>query len=391
MSRRIILLLPDPPLPFGNAAARWYYVLLRGLVARGHRVTAFVVNADPRRNAEVADLFPRPDYDLRIYTPRPRGGVMAKVGSLLRPYSYQFDPAFRRDLRAELALGFDLIQAELTWTGWPCLDVADRSVLNIHSLYGVDLSQAPAASPADRLRRARVFQAERSLIRHFPTITTLTPRLTADVARISPRSTVHTVPLALDLALYPFDADGPSNPHPVVSLIGSFNWEPTYSAGRRLLTRLWPEIVRQVPDARLQIIGRSARAALAGEAPGPGVTVHEDVPDTIPYFRSTDVLLYAPGPATGMKVKVLEAFALGVPVVTNTDGVEGIPALDGQHAGLADDDLGLISRTVSLLNNPSSRQHLRQSARQLVSSHCDPSTILDLLEPIHASLAHRSR
>ena len=44
---RIVLVMIEPPLPFGNAAARWYYVLLRGLVARGHRVTAFAACSKP--------------------------------------------------------------------------------------------------------------------------------------------------------------------------------------------------------------------------------------------------------------------------------------------------------------------------------------------------------
>ena len=40
---RVVVVMVEPPLPFGTAAARWYYVLLRGLVERGHRVTAFAV------------------------------------------------------------------------------------------------------------------------------------------------------------------------------------------------------------------------------------------------------------------------------------------------------------------------------------------------------------
>ena len=140
-----------------------------------------------------------------------------------------------------------------------------------------------------------------------------------------------------------------------MSLIGSFTWEPTFSAAIRLITRLWPEIRRRVPEARLQVVGWGARRALAEFLNVDGVMIEEDVPDTAPYFESTDVLLYAPNSASGMKVKVLEAFAYGVAVVTNADGVEGIPARDGVHAGIAEDDEGLITRTVSLLTSPDER------------------------------------
>ena len=83
----------------------------------------------------------------------------------------------------------------------------------------------------------------------------------------------------------------------------------------------------------------------------PDAYIEEDVADIIPYFRRLDVLLHAPAHASGMKVKVLEAMALGVPVVTNEEGVEGLPVEDGTHVGLAEDYDGLVERTVTLLES----------------------------------------
>jgi polysaccharide biosynthesis protein PslH len=54
---RILLLMPVPPLPFGSAAARWFYVLLKGLVERGHRVTAFIVCNNLEEITKVNTLF----------------------------------------------------------------------------------------------------------------------------------------------------------------------------------------------------------------------------------------------------------------------------------------------------------------------------------------------
>ena len=52
---RIVLLMIEPPLPFGNAAARWFYVLLRGLVERGHNVTAFATCSKPEEMARALE------------------------------------------------------------------------------------------------------------------------------------------------------------------------------------------------------------------------------------------------------------------------------------------------------------------------------------------------
>jgi hypothetical protein len=85
-SLRVLLVLIEPPLPFGHAAGRWFYVLLKGLVQRGHRVTAFAVCGKPGEMAAARDLFPSPEYDLRLYPhPAPTAsGPRAAVGRLLR-------------------------------------------------------------------------------------------------------------------------------------------------------------------------------------------------------------------------------------------------------------------------------------------------------------------
>ena len=77
-SRRVVMVMIEPPLPFGNAAARWYYVLLKGLVERGHRVTAFATCSKPEELEKARILFPAPAYDLRLYAFPTGGGLASK-------------------------------------------------------------------------------------------------------------------------------------------------------------------------------------------------------------------------------------------------------------------------------------------------------------------------
>ena len=112
----------------------------------------------------------------------------------------------------------------------------------------------------------------------------------------------------------------------------------------------------------------------------PDAYIEEDVADIIPYFRRLDVLLYAPAHASGMKVKVLEAMALGVPVVTNEEGVEGLPVEDGTHVGLAEDDDGLVERTVTLLESQERRCRQADCARTLLETHSSSAATMDATE-----------
>src|SRR3954464_11196838 len=94
---RIVLVMMEAPLPFGNAAARWFYVLLKGLVERGHRVTALAACSKPAEIEQARGLFPAPAYDLRPFAFPKREGLAAKWETLARPFSYMFGDDLRAD------------------------------------------------------------------------------------------------------------------------------------------------------------------------------------------------------------------------------------------------------------------------------------------------------
>lgn len=390
-SRRILVVLPNAPLPFGNAGARWYFVLCRELVRRGHRVTAFAVCADEEEISATKEMFPPPAYDMRCYLRPYWQGVSAKWESFWRPHSYLFSSELKDDIRRQMLGGFDILHLEQVWAGWAAPGNQASTLLNVHYLFELDMASYTPWSLRERVVGIRSQRATRQLLRRSPHICTLTSRLTNAVRTISPRSDVNTIPLGIDADLYPFIVpELRSRLNPVIGLVGSFDWQPTYSAGRRLLDDLWPRIREKVPAARLLIAGRAAARAFAADQGTPGLTIYSDVPDIIPYFREIDVLVYAPNHGSGMKVKILEAFALGVPVVTNEDGIEGLPAKDGMHAGICNDDTGLVERAVAALLNPEYWRQQSIAARELVETHCNPASVVNSLESVYSQILKRA-
>lgn len=85
------------------------------------------------------------------------------------------------------------------------------------------------------------------------------PRLVEPIKSVNPEADVTVVPVGIDASLYDYIPDARRSHAPRLSLVGNMGWYPGYSAAVRLLTRLWPEIRRRVPEATLQIIGWSAR------------------------------------------------------------------------------------------------------------------------------------
>jgi glycosyltransferase involved in cell wall biosynthesis len=345
----------EPPVPFGHASARWYYVLLKGLVERGYRVLAFSSATKTEEMEAAKDLFPAPQYDLRIYSHPPRSGLSAKLATVREPFSYSFSAQLREDLHRELP-GCDLLHAEQIWSGWLIPpEFRSQSVLAVHNLYSLDVP-LQAENMSARLRRPLLCNGEQRVLKRAGLVLTHTGRMAAAVQSRAPSAEIRVVPLALDLGLYPFHPAEPPSDDPVVLLAGSMHWFPSYSAAVRLLTRLWPYIKNRVPNAKLHIVGWNARTALGRFAGDPSVTLFQDAPSTQPFFEQSTVLLYAPPYGTGIKIKVMEAFAYGLPVVTNGNGIEGLAAQDGLEAGIAEDDNGIIDRTVALLTEPWRRQ-----------------------------------
>jgi polysaccharide biosynthesis protein PslH len=380
---RIVIVMIEPPLPFGNAAARWYYVLLKGLVQRGHRVTAFAACSKAEDMEKVKAFFGAPDYDLRCYPYPKRGGLRAKLETLRRPYSYMFSRRLRLDLEAELWRGCDILHLEQLWSAWLGLHHPHRTLINIHHLVGIDLKYVQRTTWRGCLHQKLMLWSESRLLGFLNHFRSCSPRLVPEILRVNPSAQITTVPVAFDLDRYVYIANDQRTQRPVISVIGSMEWYPTYSAAERLLVRLWPEIKRCVPAATVQIVGWNARRALGKYVAMPDVAIEENVPDIRPYFERTGVLLYAPGRGSGMKIKVLEALAFGVPVVTTREGVEGLPAQDGIHAAICDDDAGLIERAVRLLQDPPAQNRQRAQGRLLVENHCGPKPTLDALEAIY--------
>ena len=382
---RIILVMLEPPLPFGRAVGRWYYVLYKGLLERGHDVMAIAACSQPDELEQVRRELPASHYDLRCVPTTVQSGWRSRLRTLQQPHHYAFSDELRATLKTELERGYDVLHLEDLWTGWLGIEHARKAVLSLHYLFSIDWSDSPSRGVFDRVRHMATVRAEQSLLQRYRSICTLTPRLSRRVRELSPTSAVHTIPLCLDLSLYPFERNG-GGAAPTIGLIGSFHWRPSYTAGVRLLTRLWPEIKRQVPEARLMIAGREANTAFAQYLGRPDIEILDNVHDILPCFRRCDVLLYAPGRGSGMKVKVLEAFALGVPVVTTSEGIEGLLAEDGVQAAVCEDDAGLIQRTVVLLNDDARRSAQACAARRLVEETCSPHIGLNAVERVYQTL-----
>lgn len=204
-----------------------------------------------------------------------------------------------------------------------------------------------------------LLRAEHRVRRRAQWLLANSPEVAAGLVGPTPASRVAMAPLALDPCHYEQQAE---LDRPVAGLIGTARWPPTANAVRRLLTRVWPLVRERSPQARLLLAGDGMEPAFFGpEARAAGVEWLGRVPSASDFLRELGLLLYPLGAGSGVKVKVLEALALGVPVITTGEGAEGLVERGG--VTVEEDDTRLAQAAVELLGDRDARRSAGARAR----------------------------
>ncbi len=313
------------------------------------------------------------------YWSRELAAGLAKVAAAQRPEAVQFE-------YLQLALH--------------CRDfrrLPDRSrprlVLNTHELGSLprerraNLATSPAARLAARLeaRRWRRLQvaacgwADRTLC-----VTDQDRQLLAKMGGVR----LATVPLGMDLEAVRADWR-PESGGCRALFVGSFEHGPNRSGVRSLLAEAWPRLRAAAPHATLELAGRGSESFLAslGDPAGwreRGVTALGYVDDLAPLFRACHVFAAHLTEGGGIKIKVLEALARGVPVVATPVAAEGIAAGVQGPPLIAEPGAAFADAVLRVASDCGLAAELAAQGRQLIEARFGWGAIVDRLSAIYA-------
>lgn len=178
-------------------------------------------------------------------------------------------------------------------------------------------------------------------------------------------SKVVSIPTGVD-ASYFQPAPGTEDPSRLV-FSGSMDWMANEDGITFFIESILPLIRQRVPDASLQIVGRSPSQrllALAGRVPGVHVTGR--VEDIRPYVREGAVYVVPLRVGSGTRLKIFEAMAMGKAIVSTSIGAEGLPVEHDKNIILADEPEEFAAQVVRLLRDPAARSSLGAAGRLLV-------------------------
>ncbi len=219
------------------------------------------------------------------------------------------------------------------------------------------------AGPRRLLRHVEVAawrRYERATRPRFDTIVVFAER---DVAAVQPTAggaSILKIAYAVDVPSRPLDPAG-SGP-PTVLFVGGFAHHPNIDGALWLAQSIFPRVLERVPEARLEIVGHEPGPEIR-ELAGGAVSVHASVPDVTPYLDRAAVVVATIRIGGSMRMKVVEALALGKALVATPRAAEGVDAIAGEKFLLAADDDELVDAIAGLLLDRDRRRALGERAR----------------------------
>jgi glycosyltransferase involved in cell wall biosynthesis len=154
----------------------------------------------------------------------------------------------------------------------------------------------------------------------------------------------------------------PAGTHDLV-FVGSMHYLPNVDAAVFFVEQVLPRIAREIPDVTFTIVGSRPTMAVRRLTANPRVRVTGAVEDVRPYYAAAAATVIPLRIAGGVRMKILEAMALAMPIVSTTIGAEGLGLQGGRELLLADDAQGLADAAVRILRDPALAGMLSANAR----------------------------
>jgi polysaccharide biosynthesis protein PslH len=266
---------------------------------------------------------------------------------------------------------YDLAVIEHFWCApyWEqAAAVSDMTILDLHNIESVLHARCALAGKGAQAVAHRAFQnicrnLEEKLLPRFTYLLATSSTDAELLRRISPESNVLVYPNSIPLAPMPR-----RNEENVIVFSGNLEYHPNISAVRYFREEIWPLLRARWPELIWRLIGKNPHAVariISGDA---RIELRGPVEDAVRELSRAQVAIVPLLAGSGTRVKIIEAWAAGVPVVSTPLGAEGLGARTGEHLLLAEGAPAFQDAVSSLLASPALRDRIGRAGRYLFES-----------------------
>lgn len=403
---RILVLSPYLPWPLHSGNVVRIYGILRGLAGRGHEVVLLAgYDGPPLPDDHPVKILCR---EVRFYRPPSRARqarpVLAALVSVLSPLPYTAAKFGGRTVQWSIreileSDHFDLILANFAFMAHLIpADLARNTpvVLDEHESEGLlwrqYLRQGGIAKRAFALLNlVKMGWFQKAVSSRIVVMLSASEREASFARTFLPqRVKLWAVPNGVDTDFLAPAAPENLDNHSII-LCGSFGVYRNREAAIWFVRQVLPRVREAIPDVEFWIVGSNPPPEVRQLAEFPGVHVTGTVEDVRPYYARAAVSVAPYRYGEGTKLKVLEAMASGVPVVSTTIGCQGINVRDGEHLLVADTTEAFTDCVVGLLRSATRRHEIGTRARCLIEQEYAWTKIVGALESKLAEVVREHR
>jgi len=354
------------------------YNFIKALAKRGHEIWLVCLLDDRNDSSNVQHLesYCKRIETVRLGTPRSLLNCLVNLPSPVAMQSaYCFSRAFATKVAETLASQeFDVVHVEHIRAAY-ALPTGERaaavfdSVDCITSLYRQFAQDKPsllgrliAAVEAGKLVRYEPSQAAR-----FDRVVVTSDRERAELKALAPHLDIDVVSCGVDLQYFAKENDLGENGRIVLS--GKMSYYANEAAASFFCTEILPLVMDSEPHANLTIVGSSPSRRLRQYGRTPGVTVTGYVPDMRASLRQARVAVCPVTVGAGIQTKVIEAMAMGRPVVATSKACQALSAKNGEELLIADEPKAFAEAVVTVLRDDKLALKLGQNGRKYVENN----------------------
>lgn len=380
---RILFLSQLLPLPLDAGPKIRAYYVLRHLAEAGHDVTLLSFLRSNDRPADIASLkgFCRAVETVGLSRSRLkdiRDGLTSLWSET--PFLIRRDQLPAMSERLERLLGdrsFDAVHADQLWMA-PYAAASPAGLLKVldqhNAVFRVPEQMAshhanPLARAALRHEASKLATFERTIFDAFGRVVWVSQDdRDAFPGLIEAHGPHAVIPIAVDPSARP----AMPRPSPFrVTFLGGLHWPPNADGVRWFAEHVWPAVARAVPGAVFTVIGRGTLGQLGPAEYRARIDVTGYVADPCRYVEETAVFVVPLRTGAGMRVKILDAWCWGLPIVSTRIGAEGLEVVDGENLLVADEAPLFADRVVALLTDPVLARRVSVNGRATVESSYD--------------------
>jgi sugar transferase (PEP-CTERM/EpsH1 system associated) len=394
----ILLLSPWLPWPpFGGALIRTFETL--SYLSRRNRVTLLAPLRHPEEAKHISTLNGLCERVITTPFADEIQTVLLRLAMGLlqgRPLiqSLHYDPKLARQIhRLTSQEVYDIIHVEFSFMSPYLAFVSPRSqakkVLSMHNIESLrfqrELKFARGARRLALLSDQILFKCweEKSLCQ-FDGILAVSPSDQAWLRQHAPAAALELIPNGVDTDYFSA-ADG-SHANRSIVFTALMNYPPNIDAVVWFCDEILPILQSKRPEVSFKIVGDKPGPTVLALAQRNGVQVTGRVPDVRPYLSDSSALVVPLRSGGGTRLKILEAMAMGRPVVSTRLGAEGLEITHGVNILLADTPEEFAKHIFALLADPQLGRRLGSAGRNLVETKYDWSICLSNVEDFYQTL-----